>query len=524
MNRLSSILSGYASKSTTYDFASLFQSIESAGFSPRRKGREIKLNADGDVYVLNPGKGVWTGSSGSGTISRLLHSLRVGSALPLAVRTEDDETRTSQENKERIARKIKNSVVVSEITGESSGSARLLKKIVEDYLAGRGLSADLLPDEARIRKDEKGFYELIVPLLSDGDALSVHITALDSTGKHQLAWLGGDSRYSMGPNAGAFAVIDGATERLEIKGKEGINWFCIGEGLENVMSMRLLTEWTAIFAVSAVNLPKILTSGMVGKLREHSGGLAIAVDRDESGCGQKQAAVLAKNAKEAGIPVLFLVPPSIVKGGEKGADWNDSIKELGRDGAMGALKVAIARSEQEFSSVEIGKSAVSLDFVQASDHEPVRYNRVAVDEAASQMYSFLKNRFHEKSSTPELHAFPMGLGKSSLAADLARDNALAGRLGVRLIAPTKALAYEFAINSGGMAREGRSGEEDAVGRCEIFPDVIPFSAAWRSAVAHKCTSCVHGKAAMSITNAYSHPKLPLFRMKVATQPQQNCHP
>ena len=24
--------------------------------------------------------------------------------------------------------------------------------------------------------------------------------------------------------------------------------------------------------------------------------------------------------------------------------------------------------------------------------------------------------------------------------------------------------------------------------------------------------------------AYSHPKLPLFRMKVATQPQQNCHP
>ena len=499
MNRSSYTIYNSAAKSTpAFSFQELFPLL--SDFSPRRKGKEIKLKVDGDVYVLSPEKGVYTGSAGSGTIASLLHRLKISTSdLPLSPCSDDnEEARKFAEMQRRIREKINDSRPLRKIKGDSTAIARpFLQKIVSYYLASRGLNLDLLPDDARVREDQKGFYELILPISYNENARSIHVTALDDNGKHGLEWTGGDCRYSLGPIAGQFSVIDGAKEQIEIKGKEGTDWIAIAEGLETSMSVRLLTGWTTIFALNAGNLEKIFTEEMAKNMLRENKGLAISVDRDTSGAGQKAAGKLAAIAREAGIPVLFLVPPSVVKGSEKGADWNDAIRELGRDGALGALKVAILRSEEELNAVELGKSATTLDFVSVSDHEPVRYNRIPVSDAESTMYSLLKRRFHEKSSTPEGHAFPTGLGKSATSANLARDNALTGRPGIRLIAPTKALANEFAENSGGFAREGRSGEENAPARCEIFPEIEPFSEKWRSIVAHKCASCPNGKAAMA---------------------------
>lgn len=55
----------------------------------------------------------------------------------------------------------------------------------------------------------------------------------------------------------------------------------------------------------------------------------VAVDRDKSETGQKAAARVCDALQEAGITALFMLPPGDVKGGEKGADWNDVLREKG---------------------------------------------------------------------------------------------------------------------------------------------------------------------------------------------------
>ena len=182
MNRSSYTIYNSAAKSTpAYDFLELFRLL--SDFSPRKKGKELKLKVDGDSYVLNPAKGVYTGSAGSGTISGLLRSLKINtSTLPLAPRKDNnDEARRFAEMQRRIREKINDSRPLLKIKGDSTAIARpFLQKIVSDYLAGRGLSLDLLPGDARVR-DEKGFVELILPLSDNENGLSIHVTSLDLT-------------------------------------------------------------------------------------------------------------------------------------------------------------------------------------------------------------------------------------------------------------------------------------------------------------------------------------------------------
>jgi hypothetical protein len=45
-------------------------------------------------------------------------------------------------------------------------------------------------------------------------------------------------------------------------------------------------------------------------------------------------------ARQAGIPSAYCLPPDHVRGGRKGADWNDALMELGEDAARLALEGA----------------------------------------------------------------------------------------------------------------------------------------------------------------------------------------
>ena len=490
-----------ASKSTkTYTIESLSSVFDSLGIPYKRVGREINADIDRTghySYKISPKKSVYfvtDGCSKGGTLAGLLRKLQTDTSNIPA--TQLDCSNDSHKKTKEISRIIKDSEPFAEINDAG-------KTAIEKYFMGRSLPL-ILPETARVSVVPQG-YKLIIPLfeIEKSEIPAVHITLITKSGeKRPQDCFGGKHRYVKGnlkteSGSMVFSHINGDTEQLSVS--EKTKWIGIGEGLETVIAGRILSGWSSIFAISDMGIKSFFDNPKnLEPFKKTQTGLAIFVDRDLSEAGQKASAALAYKAKEAGIPVLFLLPPSIIKGGKKGADWNDTIKELGADGAMGALKIAISRSERELEAVEVEESATTLDFVSTSDHEPVRYDRIPVNEAFSEMYSFLKNRFHEKSNTPELHALPPGLGKSSTSADLARDNALAGRPGIRLITPTKKLAREFAKNSGGLAREGRSGEENSVARCEIFPEVIPFSEKWRSAIAHKCTSCLHGKAAMAI--------------------------
>ncbi len=504
MNRSSYTIYNSATKSTpAFSFQELFSLL--SDFSPRRKGKELKLKVDGDVYVLNPAKGVWIGSAGSGTISGLLHRLKISTSdLPLAPCSDDnEEARKFAEMQRRILGKINDSRPLRKIKGDSTVIARpFLQKIVSNYLASRGLSIDLLPDDARVREDEKGFVELILPLSDNENSLSIHVTSLDDNGKHGLDWTGGDCKYTFGPISGQFSVIDGAKEQIEIKGKEGTDWIAVAEGLETAMSIRLLTGWTTIFAVSSWNFKKILTPEMAKNILREKKGIAIAVDRDESQTGQKESGELAKIAQEYGIPVLFLVPPAVIKGGRKGADWNDAIKELGRDGAFGALTLAISKSDEELTeelSKESGKqkSVFPLLNIRETESYPASVPRTALSDAQAKTWSVAKRHIEGQGDHPDLLGVSMGVGKSKIIADLARDHQHIGSP-MAVITPTKALANESAMKSDGFYKEGRSEKQGNAGFCFLFPEVEPFSEKMRSVVAHKCSDCAFGKAAMAV--------------------------
>ena len=504
-------------KTKSYSIESIKTLFDSLGISYKKVWREIHADIDHSghlSYKINPEKGIYIYTEGdNGTVAGLLKRLNTDSSnIPSTPSKPIDTTEKSL----KIAQIIKDSEPFSECN-EAAKSA------IEKYFAGRKLSV-LLPEATRISAVSQG-YDLIVPLFSfpvvnaKAPATAVHITYLTKKGeKRPQDWLDGNHRATKGrlKDQKGFHVynsISGAMERLNV---DGIDWIGIGEGLETVISGRVLSGWSSVFAQSTSGLTAFLeNTAIVERFQADQIGLAIYVDRDISGAGQKASASLARKAKEAGIPVLFLVPPSIIKGGKKGADWNDAVIELNEDGAKAALMLAISRSEEELSKTEDGK-IVPIDNVRdVRDSEEelsktedgktktvsveiARIHRIPVDEAFFATRKNIKDYLDNKQTAPVLLQIDMGVGKSHILSDLSRDHLYVGDP-LAIITPTKTLAQEAAQKSGGLFREGRSDDATRAGFCFIYPEVEPFSDKMRSIVAHKCSSCDHGLSAMAVS-------------------------
>ena len=505
MSHAKIIVSERASKSIrsikTYSIDALSSFFDSLDISYRRVGREI--NADVDKtghfsYKINPKKGVFFNTDGkSGTVSSLLKRLKAdtSSIQTSHVNRSDDSCSKNLE----ISRIINDSRPFNEIN-ESGRMA------IEKYFSGRGLSL-ILPETARVSVVPSG-YDLIIPLfeIEKTSIPAVHVTLIAKSGeKRPQAWLDGKNRYTKGnlkteSESLVFSHINGAPEQLSVF--ENSRWIGIGEGLETVLSGRILSGWSSIFAISDIGIKTFFDNQKnLEPFKKTQTGLAIFVDRDLSEAGQKASAYLVTRAKEAGIPVLFIVPPSIIKGGKKGADWNDAIKELGIDGAKAALMLAISRSEEELSKIETGK-IVPLENVRDSETSPIKVSRIPVDKAFLDTRSIIKDFLDNKKTAPTLLQTDMGVGKSHAISDLSKDHAFIGPP-VVTITPTKELANEAAVKSGGLFREGRSENPGNAGFCPIYPDIEPYSERWRSIVAHKCSDCQFGEAAMDVIRGES---------------------
>ncbi len=473
--------------------------LSSLGIDFKRIGRS-EIEADIDrighkSYKINPAKGVWFSTDGqTGTLAGLLRRLgHDPSSLPLApVSKKETEGRRQLEKIKQI---LRDSVPLDDAENNRT-MIRSGRESVEMYLESRGLPP-LLPPGARLRIQPNG-YDLIVPLVTERDVPSIHITALDRYGqKRPLAWTEGSCRYTMGPLAEACASIPGAETRMTLPEFPNVPFYLIGEGLETVLSGRFLTGWPSIFAINANGVRSFFDNSETVKIfRESRAGLAILVDRDISEAGQEASASLARRAKEAGIPVLFFLPPAIVKGGKTGADWNDAITELGKEGAKGALSLAIARSKEELSKVETGK-IVPLANVRDSKNASVEADRIPVDQAFGRSNSLIKDFLDARKPAPKLAAIDTGVGKSHALAYHAKDHMYLGDP-VAIVAPTKVLAEEAADKSGGLFREGRTEDMSRAGHCPIYHEVVPYSDQRRSVVAHKCHDCQYGAAAMAV--------------------------
>ena len=485
----------------TYSIEDISSLFEARGIDYQRVGSEI--NADIDrighrSYKINPRKGMFFNTNNEndkGPIAKLLKRLSVENPATLATgsRSSDSDSRQKQVEINQI---IRNS-----ISFEKSNED--VKTAVERYFQGRGLPC-LLPAETRISVVSQGF-DLIVPLFSfpvvdaKAPAPAIHITCLTREGeKRAQDWLDGNHRATRGrlKDRKGFHVynsIAGAQERLNVN---GIGWIGIGEGLETVISGRVLTGWSSAFAQSTSGLTAFLENPViVERFQADRIGLAIFVDRDISGAGQKASAMLARKAKESRIPVLFLVPPSSIKGNKKGADWNDAVQELGIDGAKGAMQYAISRSEAELLKIE-GGQIVSIENVRDSTETPREYDRIPADQAFLETRKEIKNFLDNKEKTAGLIHVDMGVGKSHALAELSRDHKYIGDP-VLIVNATKELSRESSSKSGGLFREGRSENENAKGFCIFYPEVKPFSEKWRSIVAHKCANCEFGLNAMN---------------------------
>ena len=500
INRNSSIPQSVMKSKKTCTIEALSSLLDSKGISYKRVGRnEIEADIDGSghkSYKINPVEGVYlnTGGGKDGTLAGLLRKLKsdTSNIQTTQVNRADD----SSDKKREIARIINDSRPFAEIN-EAGRSA------IGKYFSGRGLPSILLPETARVSVVPSG-YDLIIPLyeIDKSDILAVHITAITKSGeKRPLDWLGGKNRYTKGnlktrSGSMAFSHIAGGPEQLSVPGS--LVWAGCGEGFESVSAGRVLSGWASIFAVYDSGVRTFLDNPKTLELFKKSGmGIAIFVDRDLSEAGQKASAILARKAKEAGIPVLYLVPPSIVKGGKKGADWDDAIMELGIEGARAAFMLAISRSEEELSKIEIGK-VVPIENVRDSDTAPVSVERIPVEQAFLDTRSLIRDFLDTKKTASKLAQIDMGVGKSHALGGLSQDHKYVGDP-VVTITPTKALAQEAADKSGGLFREGRSDSPDRAGFCFIYPEVEPFSDKMRSIVAHKCHDCSHGLAAMALS-------------------------
>lgn len=495
-----SMLPNSGKKSTKkYTIDAISEFFSSRGIPHRRTGREVEADIDRighKSYKLNPGKGVWFATDGAtGTLSELLGRLKADLSTSLFPAPEPEAEDTRRNHK--IGKILKNSCRLGGIAPDSRSMLRAGKTAGEKYLAARGLPL-LLPAESRILVQPDG-YDLVIPLTRDDDTPSLHITSLTRDGqKRPLSWTGGSARYTIGHLSGSYSSIPGAEEQISVSSFPGTRFYAIAEGLETILTGRHLAGWSSIFGVNATGIRTFLDNlETVRIFREAGAGLAILVDKDISGTGQKASAALARKAQALGIPTLFLVPPSIIGGGTKSADWNDALVELGKEGAKAALLLAISRSEEELSKIDPGK-IVPLDNIRDSEKASVPVERIPVEQAFLDTRSLIKNFLDTKQTAPVLNQIDMGVGKSHILADLSMDHFYIGDP-VTVITPTKALAQEAALKSGGLFREGRSDSADRAGYCIVYPEIEPFSDKMRSIVAHCCFDCVYGLAAMAVS-------------------------
>lgn len=183
---------------------------------------------------------------------------------------------------------------------------------VECYLAGRGIiiSLAVLPSlrwvPALRRADGTYGPAMVVRVDSlDGTLTAVHRTWLDHDDRGQ--WHRRD-RASLG-------LVGGGAVRLgELRPNTPL---VIAEGIESAISASELSGWPAWAALSAVGIERLM---LPGEARD----VVIAVDRDESGVGERSARIAATRWRYEGRRVRLVIPDRV------GADANDLLREIRR--------------------------------------------------------------------------------------------------------------------------------------------------------------------------------------------------
>lgn len=187
---------------------------------------------------------------------------------------------------------------------------------VDLYLRARGITLSEFPEVLRFHPqlpyyndDQKfeGKFPALLALVQDKKnfAVTLHRTYLGNACKANVL----KPKKLMSP------IFPGASSGAAIKLYEPRdNRLALAEGIETALAFSIATKLPAWATISAVGMENILLPPYVREV-------IIAVDNDESGCGQKAAYRLAKRLLIEGRTVKSVIPPCV------GNDFADMLLE-----------------------------------------------------------------------------------------------------------------------------------------------------------------------------------------------------
>lgn len=368
----------------TYTIEQVVAALQAKGIPYKVEGRQVNadLSGSGHMHVkITPARGLFldAATGKGGTVSALLRQIgatapatatatATGAQAPASHPANGGNQDEDQEKKIKRARSIwangwacssvdevyTGPLLAKRANARAKGAVRDRMHRARDaafaYLMTRKLDPRWMP-QLRIfllDKSQKDDYAmgkqgavagLAFPMLNNGILVGIQRVFLDAAGKKI-------SRMMLGkPGIMNIAPLDSSPIiKLPSEQQPILLW---GEGWE-----------TCAHAVQASHLPctVLYTAGQI-RIRadlylsqsatatpEQIAAMPIfgmLVDRDASNTGQKACIYAIQKLRKAGLEGLYLCPPDVVRGGEKGADWGDAGQELGERGCGVALSFAM---------------------------------------------------------------------------------------------------------------------------------------------------------------------------------------
>lgn len=463
--------------------------LENANIPWKRSGGEIEADFDGTGHLshkINPQKGCWLNSFGeSGTVASLLwqHKLRADGTPMEAARPRPQRIpapkKPSAVDTSRIARKIwesawtcthENDMPSGWDRGLSGGILDMRRNVLEEerraviqYLRER-LGEHWLHwlRQVRIARDRDKSILMLLPMQKNGVVVGVQRVFLTPDGKKiERKMLGKIGVYPLPAPTGVLPVK--LTEQPPL---------LVGEGWETVASVVQACGQPGVATFSANGLVRWAdeqaeAAQKSGKAPNRSA--IILVDRDESQTGQKASAKAISALRNSGVTALYAMPPAPEaggpRGGEKGSDWADYVREQ-IDGALVAhLQMAIARGDSEMPDLPDEPPApVTVPFDMAGFRQAENPEAPApsqdVDDVRRDMQTHLQKIVDEYSGEwlrqnkdtrspfpPALFRITTGVGKSHALKKLPRSvevRKVDGRVVVSVQTHEQAREYEAA--------------------------------------------------------------------------------
>jgi len=387
----------------TLNGASLRQIILSAlaaqGIPYTSHGREIEADIDGTghrSYKINTDKGLWfctDGSERSGGYRALRFIL--GGAVPaghepLTV-VADAAKEKAETDKKAIAeaKRLWKAGWLPQKNGDlphdwAQGADKAMQRsfrrdqmlaaldAVNRYLASRTYNPAHALRLGRIGRSQYGQPALLWPMRSQGGISCVQEVVLRSDGSK--------ARYYRGRPSGAALGVP-APEGMAPAKLPGIDGPALvaGEGVETILApvqaagLRGVVTFDAHGLVTWAKQQAQIAARTPGASTPH---VLITVDNDISETGQKAGARSVLALRKAGVQASFVIPPAPEeggpKGGEKGSDWGDYVREgIPAEVLVQHLRMQIARADELMApwaeAIAKEDGAVAEDWAKVAD-------------------------------------------------------------------------------------------------------------------------------------------------------------